>query len=398
MWTVACLTILVHLVTSNTTVLQSNISSSMVKSTIEFCIDLLKVMEWQQNVIVSPVVLYNTLSILQQGAEDRSQIELSNVLHSGPVQNKGGYGKVLRAIQVGNLPEMKLHMASKMYLAKKYDIRPEFLDTVELDFQANIENVDFEKIASAAAAMNAWVNSSTHGNIDSIVTGGQVTSNQEMVVLNAVYFSSKWDEPFSKWNTTMSAFNPSPGVLHKVPTMHARRVLFGGYSPILEAKYCVIPFKNRTFYMLLILPEEKHGLKNMINKLRLVHMRKIFEMRETRPVKLSIPRFRLSVDGDVTPVLQQLGVHDIFSERANFGGISKLSTLKVSQLIHKTTIDINENGVTASAFPTVSLPVGINIRASHPDVLEFKADHPFFFAIMHAHTSVPLFVGKLMDP
>lgn len=65
--------------------------------------------------------------------------------------------------------------------------------------------------------------------------------------------------------------------------------------------------------------------------------------------------------------------------------------LFLSEVFHKTFIAIDEKGIEAAA--ATSAPVA----ASGPD-LEFRADHPFLFAIQHRESGMCLFLGRLTDP
>lgn len=52
------------------------------------------------NVVVSPVSVSVLLSMLQQGAMERSRDELSAVLHMSPHDAREGYGYIARSIKV----------------------------------------------------------------------------------------------------------------------------------------------------------------------------------------------------------------------------------------------------------------------------------------------------------
>jgi serine protease inhibitor len=54
------------------------------------------------NVLVSPVSVSVLLSMLQQGALERSRDELSAVLHLSPNSARDGYGHIARSLRVNN--------------------------------------------------------------------------------------------------------------------------------------------------------------------------------------------------------------------------------------------------------------------------------------------------------
>lgn len=64
--------------------------------------------------------------------------------------------------------------------------------------------------------------------------------------------------------------------------------------------------------------------------------------------------------------------------------------LMVSSVMHKSTMEINEEGAEAAAATTVVIS-----RASSP---VFHMTQPFFFAVMDDTTEVPIFMGVINNP
>lgn len=64
--------------------------------------------------------------------------------------------------------------------------------------------------------------------------------------------------------------------------------------------------------------------------------------------------------------------------------------LLVSSVLHKSSMEINEEGAEASAATTVIIS-----RASNP---VFHLTQPFFFALMNDQTEVPIFMGVVNNP
>lgn len=64
--------------------------------------------------------------------------------------------------------------------------------------------------------------------------------------------------------------------------------------------------------------------------------------------------------------------------------------LLVSSVMHKSSMEINEEGAEAAAATTVIIS-----RASNP---VFHLTQPFFFALMDDMTQVPIFMGVINNP
>ncbi|EPY75127.1 hypothetical protein CB1_001792024 [Camelus ferus] len=111
-------------------------------------------------------------------------------------------------------------------------------------------------------------------------------------------------------------------------------------------------------------------------------------------VEVHLPRFKLDVKYELNSLLKSLGMTDIFSQvKADLSGISPTEGLFVTKVIHKSYVDVNEEGTEAAAATGVIVVVKrLPIRA------QFMANHPFLFFIRHIQTNTILFCGKLASP
>lgn len=83
-----------------------------------------------------------------------------------------------------------------------------------------------------------------------------------------------------------------------------------------------------------------------------------------------------------------MGVTDMFNN-ANLTGFSN-TFLRVSKIIHKSLVEVNEEGTVASAA-TVVLPNRIGS-------ILFSCNRPFLFLIMDNESKNHLFLGAYQDP
>ena len=103
--------------------------------------------------------------------------------------------------------------------------------------------------------------------------------------------------------------------------------------------------------------------------------------------------------GSIKNDLYDLGIKDIFTDAANFRGISETTNLVVDDVIHKTHIEVEEKGtkaaaVTAITFKNTSMPSGekeiININFDRPFVYiikDVKYDNIWFFGVVYEPTN-----------
>lgn len=111
-------------------------------------------------------------------------------------------------------------------------------------------------------------------------------------------------------------------------------------------------------------------------------------------VAVSFPQFTLEDSYDLNPILQDMGITDIFDEKkADLTGISPNTNLYLSKVVHKTFAEVDENGTQAAG---ASGAVGTVM--STLSWVTFNVDHPFLFFIRHNKTQTILFYGRFCSP
>jgi serpin B len=91
-------------------------------------------------------------------------------------------------------------------------------------------------------------------------------------------------------------------------------------------------------------------------------------------------------------MLQALGMNIAFTPQADFTGINNLGGLFISDVKHKTFVEVNEEGTEAAAVTVV-----IMIRTSMVESL-IRVDRPFIFCKMEKTSGTVLFIGKISEP
>lgn len=111
-------------------------------------------------------------------------------------------------------------------------------------------------------------------------------------------------------------------------------------------------------------------------------------------VKVYLPQFKMDESYVLNKTLQKMGLMNVFDwGKADLSGISTKDGLVMSKAIHKSSVEVNEEGTEAvAATQVVVMPL------SRPISYEFKADHPFLFFIRHNPTNTILFFGRYSSP
>ncbi|CAH1260661.1 unnamed protein product [Diabrotica balteata] len=345
------------------------------------------------NIIFSGLSAEVILSLLANGARGTTRKQLLqglNLPHNIPNINKA-YTKITSGLNI-NEDAYTLKLANKIYLASDFSIRSEFNDVAVNSYDAEVENLDFSKSVKAANLMNSWVEEKTNNTIKNLIDPQTLNAFTKLVLINALYFSGQWENPFSAKKTTDKIFHSSPTKSKKIPTMYTEAYANYAYNQQLKAKFLELRFINGNISMTFVLPDEIDGLaaaeKNLGQYLASQ------EMKYAR-VAITLPKFKIETKIDFKPILKSLGVKNIFSNGADLTGISKERGLKVSSVLQKAFINVNEDGVEAAAATAVI--IGQKSLVPPPPKFIFEADHPFYFYIRDWNTGITLFSGRFVN-
>ncbi len=80
--------------------------------------------------------------------------------------------------------------------------------------------------------------------------------------------------------------------------------------------------------------------------------------------------------------------------QADFSKINADADLYISEVMHKTFVDVNEEGTEAAAVTSV----GVGTTSFGPVSPTMRIDRPFVFAIRERQSGTILFIGKIMEP
>ncbi|NWU97671.1 SPB11 protein, partial [Upupa epops] len=186
-----------------------------------------------------------------------------------------------------------------------------------------------------------------------------------------------------------------------VQMMYQKGTFRLGYIEEVGAQVLELPYDQKTLSMIILLPSDTAdgpagGLEEIENTLtyeNLMLWASSEHMFESM-VEVYLPRFKLEGTFNLNDVLQEMGMTDIFSEsKADLSAMSSTKSLFLSNVVHKTYVEVSEEGTVAAAATGAVI-----VRRSLPITELFMADRPFFFFIRHNATDTILFFGKLCSP
>jgi serpin B len=286
-------------------------------------------------------------------------------------------------------PSAKLLVANALMLAGGH---------VAKDYAALLKNRYRAEVFQRASleTVNDWVRQRTEGKIEKILE-----RMSDVVLVNAIYFKSRWAVVFDKKLTKPEFFSLTRSRQEMVPTMLQRT----NHAVVSREGYRAIrlPYAVRSLALVVALPNEVDGLNDVARRLdrdELAQMLAALRKERARPVVLMLPRFKAQYTANLKDVFQKAGMTLPFdARRSDFSGLTGVSPqaapTAIDQIVHRAVIEVSEEATEAAA----ATAIGIRVTSAMPaQPLQFRVDRPFLYYLVDDATGAVLFQGRVLDP
>ncbi|XP_024436466.2 serpin B7 [Desmodus rotundus] len=354
------------------------------------------------NVFFSSLSIFTALAVVRLGTRGDCASQMDKVLHFNSISGHGDSSNAQQGLQNQlkrllsdintSRKDYELNIVNGVFAEKVFDIHEDYIKCAEKLYHAKVERVDFTNaVQDSKYKINKWVENETHGKIKNIISEESFSSSAVMVLVNAVYFKGQWESAFPKSDTMHCPFK-SPQCPGKTVAMMYQERMFN-LSVIQDPHMQVLELRYRGgISMYVMLPES--DLSQIENQLTFENLMKWTSPRKMshQYVKVFLPQFKIEKDYEIKRHLKALGLRDIFDEsRADLSGIASGGRLYLSKLMHKSHIEVNEDGTEAAAVSGNNI-----VEKLLPASTVFRADHPFLFVIRK--NDIILFSGKVSCP
>ena len=281
-------------------------------------------------------------------------------------------------------------LANSIWIREGFPVLDSFKKINSDYFAAVIEELDFSR-DDASDIINSWVEENTKGLIDSIVDD-DIHPATIMFLINTIYFKGNWQVEFDPDKTYESDFYVNGTSAGKVDMMsYKRNTLFYDAG---EYKIISLPYGDGGMFMDLILPKEETSMDAFINQFDYdEYLDALKGISEKHDVIVGVPKFQTEYELSLKDALLSLGMEEAFTGTADFTGINEGGNIFISDVKHKTYIDVNEKGTEAAAVTSVEMRL-----TAVMDPTEFIADRPFMYTIREAESGSILFSGVFDTP
>lgn len=242
---------------------------------------------------------------------------------------------------------------------------PDYIKYVKEHYRATAEDVP---AANLTDSVNRWVSRETNGLIPQIADD---LAKVDAVLINALYLRTSWLSEFSKWATAPGDFTTVDGTVVQKDFMNQKDKF--GYYEDADSKVLVMPMEGGIQAAFVL--GDASGLSEKLEK----------TTREEVIVKL--PKFELETSlsgGELIQFLKSRGAELPFSSlpgQPDFSLMSKDAEWYISDIIQKSKIKVDEDGIEAAAVTAVMMNATTALRPEPRQPREFIADKPFTFCL-----------------
>jgi len=349
-----------------------------------------------KNIFISPSSIALAFSMVYNGAASQTKKAIATTMHISNLDiqelNKAS-ASLINKLQNPD-PDIELSLANSIWAREGFSFTPDFLATNKQYYQAQIESLDFSK-EDAADIINKWVSANTKDKIKTIVDK-PISPDTVMYLINALYFKGSWTIEFDEKLTANREFALVNGSKLQQPFMKQKRDDFM-YLENDNFQAVKLPYgKNKSLNMYVFLP--KSGLENFLKTLTVDSwagwLKDFNEMEGT----LLLPKFKIEYDQKLSGTLKALGMNIAFSPEADFSLARPEKDIFISEVKHKTFIDVNEKGTEAAAATSIEMRATAVMNPSPKKTFYMEVNRPFFFSIVDNESQEILFMGIINEP
>ena len=358
-----------------------------------FTFDLLRAVRKHStdaNVFISPLSVSMALNMTLNGAVGATADEMRTALRESGYSTAdiNAYSRELREALLRADPKTTIGIANSIWYRQGAIVKAPFIEANRTYYDAEVQALGFSS-PSATATINGWCAQKTNNKIKEIVK--QVDPTTFMYLINAVYFKGAWTIRFEKKNTRSGDFRRADGSTQTVQMMNLMDTFRCASGDVCD--YLEMDYGNHAFSMVIMLPKDGKTTQDVIATMDGKKWADAIQSLTLKEIHVLLPRFKAECEYPMHEhILPDMGMklpfNPMLADLSGIADIGAFGRLFISSVIHKTFVQVDEEGTEAAAVTSIDI-VGSNESSF------FIVDRPFLFAIREKSTGVILFIGEI---
>uniref|UniRef100_A0A8C1YX79 Serpin peptidase inhibitor, clade A (alpha-1 antiproteinase, antitrypsin), member 10a n=1 Tax=Cyprinus carpio TaxID=7962 RepID=A0A8C1YX79_CYPCA len=338
------------------------------------------------NVAISTLGTTLALATLAAGASGATRTELLEGIGVASMEKDGEPERIQTLLN--QLTEMTAQIqATGLFM--KQDIKADdgFSNQVKKFYNADVQNVNFANGQQAKGSIDDYVRGRTGDKVKDVVEN--IDPQSMAMFISASFFTGWWLQPFNVTFTQEERFYVNKYKIVQVPMMLHSGKYYLAYDPTLMVGILKLPCGEGNA-MLVLLPDEDVHYTYIDESMTGEVFRGWVEKLKKTKLEIQLPRFSLKQYNSLSKSLPSLGIKEIFGNTADLSGISSNEGLKLSEVVQKVNVEVDETGgsVADASSNLFMTPL--------PPRLTFN--RPFIFVVYHEVTQFILYIGRVVDP
>lgn len=379
----------------------SLVSPDLVSANNKFAVKLFKALAEDElatsNMFVSPLSVSTALSMVYWGATGDTRSAMAETLEyagiDSTVLDLAWQNLIFSLENVDD--DVVLAIADSIWTRDEFEpyVEDAFLSAMGDVFDAELFTKDFSAVETLGE-INGWVEDNTNGKIKNLLE--QIPADAVMYLINALYFKADWLYPFDSAETGDQTFTLADGTEKTVDMMKFPEMVTS-FKYTADDDYCVLrmPYGRDMVAFYGIIPwswDSEKTIEDFIADMTAEQLEGYFSAVTLSSgmgdgITVWMPKFKIEFKKTLNSALIALGMEPAF----DIGGFEGIAPgIGISQVIHQTFIEVNEEGTEAAAATAIEMVTGI--------MPSFVATKPFFFVIRDDRSGQILFMGKVADP
>uniref|UniRef100_A0A3P8ULE5 Serpin family A member 10 n=1 Tax=Cynoglossus semilaevis TaxID=244447 RepID=A0A3P8ULE5_CYNSE len=324
-----------------------------------------------KNIFFSPLSISNSFAALSMASGGVTHEELLRGLNLQQLESVNQPELIPKLFQLlhENITKngsLKLDQAMAMFMERHFEVEKKFENDIKMFFDADVRSVDFADTEGSIRSINQYIRHKTEDKITEMIS--DLDPETRLMLINTIFFQGAWELPFNPDFTRSSPFYIDSYNVVRVPTMYLE-----GVSMLI-----LLPNKDMDYTLI----DDEITAERFLSWVTNLYQTKL---------EINMPKLKMEQSYSLHTLLPDMGMPSVFSNSANLTKLSKNQGLKVSEVLHKAVIEVDETGTTAAAATTIGITPYFLPRT-------FYINRPFFFFIYHEETNCLLFMGRVIDP
>ena len=273
----------------------------------------------ENNLIISPLSIFQAISLVTNGANGETQKELLKLLDNKEMEEINMINsKILEKIKENSSLEMANAIMSRLAPLN------EFTNLVRINYESEILPL------KNANQVNKWCEKKTHGRISKIIE--EIDPMTYMLVLNAIYFKGEWRIQFENELTKKQKFYNLNKDEKKIDTMEITKHF--NYFEDTNLQAIELEFRKESISALIILPNKKLNINEFVEILDKdnSYFYSIIDNLEYKEINLRLPKFELDYNKSLKEVFKTMGINLPFENNADFSKIRTQNDIYINDI------------------------------------------------------------------